>query len=181
MSRPLDVTSIAIPSKRAYRRDEFVGRRKELAEITRRVAQGKRGEGSMDLPVLNFWGIEGCGKSWLMRHLARRYRGRHRLTRRNDGSPKCVACFMCATACPDNCINIVGGEKEDQSETEKYPIVYELDIARCCFCGMCVEACPEDAIRMDTGHVEFSDYSRKSLLYDRDTLLSFEPADDVWR
>lgn len=113
--------------------------------------------------------------------LARRFRGRHRLTRRNDGSPKCVACFMCATACPDNCINIVGGEKEDQSETEKYPIVYELDIARCCFCGMCVEACPEDAIRMDTGHVEFSDFSRKSLLYDKETLLSFEPADDVWR
>jgi NADH-quinone oxidoreductase subunit I len=113
--------------------------------------------------------------------VAKRYRGRHRLTRRNDGSPKCVACFMCATACPDNCINIVGGEKEDQSETEKYPIVYELDIARCCFCGMCVEACPEDAIRMDTGHVEFSDFSRKSLLYDKDTLLSFEPVDDVWR
>ncbi len=113
--------------------------------------------------------------------VARRYRGRHRLTKRNDGSPKCVACFMCATACPDYCINIVGGEREDKTETEKYPIIYELDIARCCFCGLCVEACPEDAIRMDTGHVAFSDYNRESCVYDRDTLLSFEPADDVWR
>jgi NADH-quinone oxidoreductase subunit I len=113
--------------------------------------------------------------------VARRYRGRHRLTKRNDGSPKCVACFMCATACPDYCINIVGGEREDTTETEKYPIIYELDIARCCFCGLCVEACPEDAIRMDTGHVAFSDYNRESCVYDRDTLLSFEPADDVWR
>jgi NADH-quinone oxidoreductase subunit I len=87
---------------------------------------------------------------------------------------------MCSTACPDDCINIIGGEHPDSS-IEKFPIVYELDIARCCFCGMCVEACPEDAIRMDTGHVEFSDYTRESLLYDKETLLSFEPVDDVWR
>jgi len=84
MSRTLNMTPITIPPKRAYRRAEFVGRRKELAEVARRVTQGKRGE-DIDLPVLNFWGIQGCGKSWLMRHLARLYRGPGRL---RDGEHK---------------------------------------------------------------------------------------------
>lgn len=74
MSRTLNVTPIIIPPKRAYRRAEFVGRRKALAEVARRVTQGRRGE-DIELPVLNFWGIQGCGKSWLMRHLAQLYCG----------------------------------------------------------------------------------------------------------
>ncbi len=65
---------IAIPRKRKYQPTEFVGRQDELRAVDQRVAQGKKGE-SIDYPVLNYWGIEGSGKSWLMRHLADRYRG----------------------------------------------------------------------------------------------------------
>ena len=52
--------------------------------------------------------------------ITERYRGLHRLTHRTDGSVACVACFMCATACPSNCIFIEATEREDGHD-EKMP------------------------------------------------------------
>ena len=42
-----------------------------------------------------------------------RLRTRHRLTQRDDGTPRCVACMMCETVCPARCIYIVAGEHPD--------------------------------------------------------------------
>ena len=49
-----------------------------------------------------------------------RYRGVHRLTKRDDGTIRCVACFMCATACPAECIFIEATERKDGVD-EKIP------------------------------------------------------------
>ena len=75
-------------------------------------------------------------------------RGKHILTQRPDGRPQCVACNMCATVCPAQCIEIDAAFDPDDPAHPKYPSRFEIDYSRCVFCGLCVEACPEDAIRM---------------------------------
>ena len=104
------------------------------------------------------------------RPIHRRWRGRHRLMKKPDGSVRCTACMMCETICPSKCIYIVPAEHEDPA-VEKYPISYEIDILRCCFCGYCVEACPCDAIRMDTYFVELADWNRPNMVYDKEYLM----------
>jgi NADH-quinone oxidoreductase subunit I len=104
------------------------------------------------------------------RPISPRWRGKHRLMLRHDGNPRCVACMMCETACPDKCIYITAGESPD-GRIEKYPVAFEIYLLRCCFCGLCVEACPEDAIRMDTGYLELGGYSRNEFYMDREYLM----------
>lgn len=103
-------------------------------------------------------------------------RTRHRLKLRADGTPKCVACFMCQTACPAYCIRIEAAEYPD-NDVEKYPAVFDIDLARCVMCGMCVEACPEDAIAMDTREIPGGTEKRSELLLNKEDLLRNLPGE----
>lgn len=102
--------------------------------------------------------------------VADRHRSLHRLMKREDDKPRCVVCMLCATVCPSECIYIEATEDPD-TEIQKYPSTFIIDLNRCCFCGFCVEACPEDAIRMDTAEIELARYSRDDLVFDLDKLL----------
>ena len=97
------------------------------------------------------------------------YRGAHRLNKDENGRIKCVACEMCATACPAHCITIVPAEAP-WDDRERMPEIFEIDMLRCIYCGFCEDACPVEAIEL-TEVYDFADYSRQALIWDKDKLL----------
>ena len=103
-----------------------------------------------------------------------RYRGVHVLQRDEYGMEKCVACFLCAAACPSDCIYIEAAENTEKvriSGGERYAEIYNIDYSRCIFCGYCVEACPTDAITH--GHdFEIASYNTSTLVYRKEQMLT---------
>jgi NADH-quinone oxidoreductase subunit I len=97
------------------------------------------------------------------------FRGRHYINVREDGTPRCVACMMCATVCPAKCITIVA-EESPAPKIEKRPKSFVIDGLRCVMCGFCVDACPEEAIYM-SGEFEMAEYERESCLWDLEYLM----------
>jgi NADH-quinone oxidoreductase subunit I len=107
-------------------------------------------------------------------HFQERFRGAHVLQRDENGLEKCVACFLCAAACPSNCIYIEAEENTKQlriSGGERYAKVYNIDYNRCIFCGYCVEACPTDAITHGHGF-ELASYNTANLIIRKEQMLA---------
>src|SRR5579871_1296195 len=98
------------------------------------------------------------------------YRGVHRLNRDEQGRVKCVACYMCSTACPAHCIDIVAAPSP-WTDREKYPETFVIDELRCIYCGMCEQACPVDAIELTTLY-DLTGLSREELMFDKEKLLA---------
>lgn len=97
------------------------------------------------------------------------FRGLHRLIQRPGGRERCVACELCLTACPANCISMVAADPNDPN-VEKYPLRYEIDTLRCIYCGFCEEACPCDAIEL-TPHYEFASPRREDFIHTKEKLI----------
>lgn len=100
------------------------------------------------------------------RKLAPRWRGRIVLTRDPGGGERCVACYLCAAACPVGCIALQA--KEDE-HGRRYPEFFRINFSRCIFCGFCEEACPTYAIQL-TPDYEMSEYHRPGMVYEKEDL-----------
>jgi len=100
-----------------------------------------------------------------------RWRGRIILSRDPDGGERCVACYLCAAACPVDCIALQATEDE---HGRRYPEFFRINFSRCIFCGWCEEACPTYAIQL-TPDFEMGEYDRSKLVYEKEHLLISGP------
>lgn len=95
-----------------------------------------------------------------------RWRGRIVLSRDPDGGERCVACYLCAVACPVDCIALQATEDDTG---RRYPEFFRINFSRCIFCGYCEEACPTYAIQL-IPEFEMSEYQRRNMVYEKEHL-----------
>ena len=99
---------------------------------------------------------------------APRYRGIHEFE-----AEKCIACDLCAKACPVDCIYIdkTGPRRIDKAKNlvdETDPkngklMRFAIDYSKCLFCALCTEPCPTECIHMGKLH-DLSSYSREDVV-----------------
>ena len=85
---------------------------------------------------------------------APRYRGIHEFE-----ASKCIACDLCAKACPVDCIYIDYTGRGKNAQLTRYAI----DYSKCMFCALCTEPCPTECIHMGRLH-DLSAYSREEMV-----------------
>jgi NADH-quinone oxidoreductase subunit I len=97
--------------------------------------------------------------------IAERYRGLPRMNVNPEtGETLCIACNLCAMACPERLI-VVGSERNAVTK-RKEMTTFTYDISRCMFCGLCVESCSTDCLELSQDF-EMATYSRENLVFDR--------------
>ena len=101
-------------------------------------------------------------------HLGPEFRGRPVLVKEH-GQERCVACGLCARACPPLAISMQASETEDAKE--RFPEMFEINMLRCIYCGFCEDVCPEEAIVMSSEY-DFNFSSREEAIFVKDRLLT---------
>src|SRR5207248_6364874 len=72
-----------------------------------------------------------------------KYRGKQVLMRDENGLEKCVACGLCAVACPADAIYLEAAENDGTVQAgPRYAAVYQIHQMRCLFRGCFREAAP---------------------------------------
>ena len=100
--------------------------------------------------------------------VAERYRGAPRLNVNPDtDETMCIACDLCALACPENLI-VVSSERNEKTRRKELTN-FTYDLSRCMFCGLCEEACSTDALEL-TQDYEMALYSREGMVLDQAAL-----------
>jgi NADH-quinone oxidoreductase subunit I len=100
--------------------------------------------------------------------IAERYRGAPRLNNNPEtGETLCIACNLCAVACPENLI-VVSSERNEKTRRKELT-TFTYDTSRCMFCGLCEDACPVDALEL-TQDFELATYDRAGQIWDRQML-----------
>ena len=100
--------------------------------------------------------------------VAERYRGAPRLNvNPEDNQTLCIACNLCALACPERLIIVTSERNEETRRKELTNFTY--DTSRCMFCGLCEDACPVDALEL-TQDFELAYYTREGAIWDRQML-----------
>lgn len=100
--------------------------------------------------------------------VAERYRGAPRLNiNPENGETLCIACNLCAVACPEHLI-VVTSERNEQTRRKELT-TFTYDTSRCMFCGLCEDACPVDALEL-TQDFELASYTREGQIWDRQML-----------
>src|SRR5262249_35938101 len=123
-----------------------------------RLSTGKRSERELDFLQKLYFPEIAKGMVYTFKHMFKKkvtleypeakpvlgpeFRGRPVLVAEH-GQERCVACGLCARACPPFAISMQAAETPD--EKERYPVIFEIDMLRCIYCGMCEEVCPEEA------------------------------------
>ncbi|HUP61127.1 MAG TPA: NADH-quinone oxidoreductase subunit I [Thermoanaerobaculia bacterium] len=89
---------------------------------------------------------------------------------------RCIACKLCAVACPIDIIYIdvhddiieEGGKKKKVKVLDRY----DIDVKRCMFCSLCEEACPTKpkSIWLTTKTYELATYDRNDLYFNMQEL-----------
>ncbi len=100
-------------------------------------------------------------------YLPPRYRGRIILSRDADGNERCVACYLCAAACPVDCIAL---QATEDGSGRRYPEFFRINFSRCIYCGFCEDACPTYAIQL-IPDFEMGEYNRQNMVYEKQHLL----------